>query len=147
FYDPSEGFFRLLSQFVTARDALQCARPAGVVVNVLSRLPAGKDQFGGIHHDDKIAGIHMKRENGFMFAAKELGHFHSQAANRLAFAVDHKPLALYFFLLGRDGFHWLTPSSFALTLAVCVRRTKSRSFATTAQDDGHSLCISVCMGT
>ena len=66
---------------------------------------SGEPHFSRIDDDDKVSGVHMRRENRFSFAAQQVGSFHRDAAEDLALGVDDPPLAGSLAGFGGKRFH------------------------------------------
>jgi hypothetical protein len=66
---------------------------------------AGEPNFFGVDHDDKIAGIDMRRVDGLFFATQKIGGFHSDATEDLVPGVNDPPLARNFVGFSGKRFH------------------------------------------
>lgn len=58
-----------------------------------------------VDDNDEIAGIDVRGENGFVFAAKQRRSAFGHASEHLVFRVNNPPLAGYFVGLGRKSCH------------------------------------------
>src|SRR5436305_8544116 len=74
-------------------------------VTFLFFLLPGKSHFFCVDDDHKIARIHMRRENGFLFATQEISSFDRYHAEHLVGCVDYPPLARDFACFGRKCCH------------------------------------------
>ena len=74
-------------------------------VTFLFFLLPGKSHFFCVDDDHKIARIHMRRENGFLFATQEISSFDRYRAEHLVGCVDYPPLARDFACFGRKCCH------------------------------------------
>jgi uncharacterized protein YkwD len=61
--------------------------------------------FLGVDHDDEVASIDVRREDGFLFAAQKSGSFDGNLAKDLVLGVNDPPLALDLRSFGRKRFH------------------------------------------
>ena len=68
-------------------------------------LFAGESDFFGIDHDDEIAGIDVRREDGFFFAAQKIRRLDRDAAEDLILGVNDPPLAWNFVGFSGKSFH------------------------------------------
>ena len=59
----------------------------------VSFLPVTRD-FLGVDDDDKIAGIEVRRIDGFVLPAQNIGDLRGQTAQDGAVGINHVPLAL-----------------------------------------------------
>src|SRR5438094_3282991 len=79
--------------------------PGKIHVTFLFFLLPGKSHFFCVDDDHKIARIHMRRENGFLFATQEISSFDRYPAEPLVGFVDYPPLAWDFACFGRKCCH------------------------------------------
>ena len=85
---------------------IDAARIAGVaIVLLVFGLVAGDAQLLDIDHDDVIAGIDVRREDGLVLAAQTVCDLGSQAAEHLVRRIDDKPVVLDFMRLGGKCLH------------------------------------------
>src|SRR5215831_12910486 len=75
-------------------------------VTFLFFLLPGKSHFFCVDNDHKIACIHMRRENSFLFATQQISSFHRYPAEHLVGGVDYPPLVRDFARFRRKCFHW-----------------------------------------
>ena len=74
--------------------AFLAASPAGVGgVNLLFVFVSGQFDFFSVHDDDEVSGVQMRRKNGFVFPAQNVGDFGCQAAENEAVGVNDVPHA------------------------------------------------------
>ena len=59
---------------------------AMTIISLVFRLIAGDAQLVDIDHNNKIAGIHMRSENGLMFAAQTMGDLCRETPSTLSAA-------------------------------------------------------------
>ena len=86
---------RLAGQQLFSRLAGLPARMKAIALVFLVRhLVAGKAHFLGIDHDNVVAGVHMRRERGFVFATNEHGDLAGHAADHLVLGVHQQPFLL-----------------------------------------------------
>src|SRR5439155_9790153 len=79
----------------TQRPAAETARIAGVaVVHLVVELVAGHMDFLGVHDDDEVARVDVRRVLGLGLAAEHVGDLRSETPQRLPFGVDEVPAAL-----------------------------------------------------
>lgn len=52
---------------------------------------AGDPDFIGIDDNDEVTRIHVRRVDGFMAPAEDIGNFHGEAAEDLVFGIDEDP--------------------------------------------------------
>jgi prolyl-tRNA synthetase len=74
-------------------------------VTFLFLFLSGKPDFFCVNDDDKVAGVHVWRENRFVFAAQQVGSLNGDAAKHLAFGIDEPPLLWNLAGFGGEGFH------------------------------------------
>ena len=87
--DDSVG---VLGPQVFDRSAFLAAPPAGVGgVNLLFIFVSGQSDFLSVHDDNKVSGVQVRRKNGFVFSAQNVGDFGGQAAENEAFGVNNVP--------------------------------------------------------
>src|ERR1039457_3277286 len=67
-------------------------------------LLSGHTHFLGVDHDDEVASIDVRREDGFLFAAQKNCSFDGNLAKDLVLGVDDPPLALDLGSFGRKRF-------------------------------------------
>ena len=71
------------------------AFPAGIAHELLlGLLLAGEEDLLGVDDDDEVAGIQVRRIDGFVLPAQDIGDLRRQAAQDGAIGVNHVPLAL-----------------------------------------------------
>ena len=85
--------------------ATNVAGETGVDLGIF--LGSGQDDLIRVDDHDKVAGIYVIGENGFVLATQEAGSLHGDLAQDLALGVDHIPLALDFVRLGGKRLHVL----------------------------------------
>src|SRR3954470_13354965 len=68
-------------------------------------LLAGEADLFGIDHDNEIARVHVRSEDRFLFAAKEVCRLNGDAAEDLVLGVDDPPLARDLVGFSGKGFH------------------------------------------
>ena len=87
--------FRLLLAHLGHRGVLLAALPAGIAHVFLGRfLFAGQADLLRIDDHHKIAGVQMRRVDGFVFTAQNIGNLYGQTAQHGAIGINHVPLAL-----------------------------------------------------
>jgi hypothetical protein len=64
------------------------------VIGLLLELAAGDHDLLGVHHDDEVAGVAMRRVVGLQLPAERVGDPGRHAAEVLALGVDDVPVAL-----------------------------------------------------
>src|SRR5206468_3874348 len=74
-------------------------------VTFLFLFLSGKPDLFCVNDNDKVARIHVWRENRLVFAAKQVGGLHSDAAKHLAIGIDDPPLLWHVAGFGGEGFH------------------------------------------
>ena len=60
----------------------------------MSHPASGESNFVGVHNNDVVTGINVRRVIGPMFAHQDRCQASRQSANRHSFGIDHKPLGL-----------------------------------------------------
>lgn len=89
------------------RLALLAADVTGVAgVDLVVLLVAGETHLGGVHDDNEVPAIDVRREEGFALAAKQVGGGNGDIAENFAIGVDDMPLTFDFFGFGRKGLHF-----------------------------------------
>ena len=83
-------------------------------------LVARDAQLARVHHDDEIAGIHVRREFGLVLATQSQRDLGCQAAEHLVGGVDHEPVMRHLMGLGGKRLHRNT----------CLRNTRPLSMKT-----------------
>ena len=68
-------------------------------------LFAGEPHLFRVDHDDEIAGVDMRSEDRFFFAAKKVRGLHGDLAEDLVLGVDNPPLAWDFVGFSGKRFH------------------------------------------
>src|SRR4030095_12672433 len=121
-------------------DAADAARIAAMpVIDFVLGLVAGDADLVGVDDDDEIAGIDVRRVDGFVLAAQAKGDFTGHPAQDLVGRVDHKPLMRHFGGFGAEGFHgfclWIKP--LAGSMVGCASRVaRSRPIADSPGEPG-----------
>jgi hypothetical protein len=64
------------------------------VIELLVELLACHAHLLGIHDDDEVAGVDMRRVGGLVLAAEGVGNLRRQPPEGLRLGVDHVPVAL-----------------------------------------------------
>src|ERR1044072_5697307 len=75
------------------------------VVDLVVELLAGDGDLFGVHHDDEVARVDVRRVLGLALAAEGVGDLRSQTPERLPFGVDEVPAALDLARLCVPGLH------------------------------------------
>src|SRR5215204_5120888 len=89
-----ENFLRPARHLLAQRSRADAARIAGVpVVALLVELVARDLDALGVHDDDEVAGVDMRRVLGLALAAQRVGDPRREAAESLALGVDEVPVA------------------------------------------------------
>ena len=92
-------------------NAAFAALPAGIGHELLRcLLLAGHNDLLGIDNDYEIAGVHVRRINGLVLSAQNIGDLRSEAAQDRAVGVNHVPLALIQVYFGQMCLHLKIPS-------------------------------------
>jgi len=73
-------------------------------VNLISHLRASQANLVGIDDNYVVPAINMGREVGFVFAADQACDLAGQPTKHFALSVNHNPILLRRFFVGRDGF-------------------------------------------
>ena len=79
------------------------------MINLAFGLITGHHDFLGIDHNDVVAGIDVRRINGFVLTTQATRNFAGQAAQHHVRSVYHEPVALHFMRFGGKGFHLIQP--------------------------------------
>ena len=83
------------------------ARITGVaVVRFLKCFFAGDAEFFHVGHDDEVTGVHVRREDRFMFTAQADCDLAGETAEDFVGAVDQEPVRLNVGWFGGKGFHY-----------------------------------------
>jgi len=64
------------------------------VVELRAALVAGDGDLLGVHDDDEVAGVHVRRVLGLALASQSVRDLGCEAAERLTAGVDEQPVAL-----------------------------------------------------
>ena len=75
------------------------------VIGLALGLAASDAQLRGVHDDDVVAGIDVRRVLRLMLAAQPGGDVHGEAPEHLVLGVDDEPALLDFAHFGGIGFH------------------------------------------
>src|SRR4051794_30698114 len=103
---PAQHLGRPALELVAQGPAAEAARIARVtVVHLVVELVAGHVDLLGIHHDDEVTGVDMRRVLGLGLAAKRVRDLRSQTPERLAFGIDEVPAALDLARFRSPGLH------------------------------------------
>ena len=93
-YRGAEHLGRAPVELLAQRPLLQAARISGVaVVHLLVELVARDRDLLGVHDDDEVTGVDMRRELRLALAAERVGDLRREAPKGLALGVDEIPLA------------------------------------------------------
>ena len=85
----TNGALRLFSNQLTVLCFLQSAGLSAVmVVNLLIQLFTGQNDFGSVHNDDIVTGIHIGGVNGLVLAAQDIRNLAGQTS-------EHHSLCIY----------------------------------------------------
>lgn len=104
FYAGFDHFLGAACAHFSYVELLQTAGITGVMLVFLGDLfIAGEADLVGVDDDDEVAGINMGRVFRAVLAPEDSGDPGAQAAEHLAVSVDHKPIAVDFFLLDGPG--------------------------------------------
>ena len=83
------------------------ALPTGIGhVFLVGFFLAGHADFFGVDDDDKVTGVEMRRINGLVFAAQNVGDLHGQTAKNRAVGINNMPLALVQIHFRQMRFHF-----------------------------------------
>src|SRR3954452_21242525 len=118
---PLDGFAQHLRrpprELVLERPRAEAARVARVpVVHLVLELVPGDRDLLGVHDDDEVARVHVRRVLGLRLAAERVRDLRSQTPQRLSFGVDEVPAALDLARLCVPGLHrkrrdWSPPAA------------------------------------
>src|SRR6185503_4084805 len=87
--------FGLLRTKVRYRTITFSAFPAGVGhVKLLGFLLARHEYLFGVDNHDEVARIQMRRKDGLILAAQNVGYFSGKAAQNGAIGIDYVPFSL-----------------------------------------------------
>src|SRR5690606_6892887 len=75
------------------------------VVDLLIQLFPAEAHLVGVHHDDEVAGIHVRGELGLMLAPEDGRNPAGEAPQGFSLGVDNIPFALYLARLGLVSLH------------------------------------------
>jgi hypothetical protein len=93
-------------ELLRERSRPQAARIAGVtVVALLLELVPGHGDLLGIHDDDEVPGVDVRREFGLPLAAERVGNAGRQPAQGLALGVHDVPASLDLMRFRVPGLH------------------------------------------
>src|ERR1041385_3044917 len=105
-HGDAEHLGRPALELVAKRPAAQPARvPRVAVVPLLVELVAGDLNLLGVHDDDEVARVDVRRVLRLALPAKGVGDLGRETAEGLALGVDEIPLARDFSRLGAVGLH------------------------------------------
>src|SRR6516165_7742124 len=81
--------------------------PVGALV---LQLAAAERNLPGVHHDDEVAGVQVRREDRLVLAAQQRRYLAGQAAEHNVGGIDDVPLTLDVTGLGAESAHSRKPS-------------------------------------
>src|SRR5690606_33511299 len=81
------------------------------VVDLVSILLAGEHGLLGVHNDNVVAHVDVRRIGRLVLALEARGNDRRQAADYEAFGVDQDPLLFHLAGLGDVGFHLEAPGT------------------------------------
>ena len=65
----------------------------------------GKHTLGSVDNDDKVTGIHVRREFGIVLATEDVRGLNGDATNHLAVGVNYEPTRRLLFFLSHECLH------------------------------------------
>ena len=101
--------FGLLGADLRDGGVFLAAFPAGIGHELLVRFFfAGDTDFFRVDDNDEIAGVEMRRINGFVFATQYVGNLRGQTTEHRAIGINDVPLALVQIHFRQIRFHFKT---------------------------------------
>src|SRR5579872_2029556 len=105
-YRPAHHLFGPRAHEVAVAGGGEPPRIAAVAIDdLLLRLVGREHHFGGVHHDDVVAGVDVRGEDRLVLAPQARGNLGGQASQHETVGVDDVPGPLDVVSLGRKSAH------------------------------------------